>query len=88
MKPAKDSAAARQRVLDALEAHEIDMRTALARLRRAIGMSQARYAKLVGVAPRVLVDFERGVGNPTLESLRAIGKPFGLEVGFVRRRRA
>jgi len=34
----------------------------------------------------VLIDFERGVGNPTLASLQAMGKPFGLEIAFVRRR--
>lgn len=87
MKPAADSVAARQEILDALERNELDLREALKRLRRAMGLTQKRYAELIEVAPRVLIDFERGVGNPTLESLQAMGRPFGLEVGFVKRKR-
>lgn len=87
MKPAKDTVSARAEILEALERNELDLRTTLKRLRRAMGLTQTRYAELIGIAPRVLTDFERGVGNPTLETLRAMGKPFGLDVGFVRRRR-
>ena len=87
MKPAPDSVAARKEILEALGRNELDFRVALKRLRRVMGLSQARYAKLIGIDPRVLIDFERGAGNPTLASLQAMGKPFGLEVGFVRRRR-
>ena len=56
------------------------------RMRRVIGMSQPEYARLVGVAPRVVIDFERGVGNPTLKTLQKFGKPFGLEVHLSRRK--
>lgn len=88
MKAAKDTVAARSEIFDALDRHELDLRTALKRLRRAMGLTQARYAALIGITPRVLIDFERGVGNPTLETLRAMGKPFGLDVGFIRRKRS
>lgn len=37
------------------------------------------------VNPRVLIDFERGVGNPTVRTLRRMFEPFGLEL-TVRRR--
>ncbi len=87
MKAAPDSVAARREILEALDRNELDLRVSLKRLRRAMGLSQARYAKLIGINARVLIDFERGVGNPTLASLQAMGKPFGLEVAFVRRRR-
>ncbi len=56
----------------------------LRRMRKAIGLTQIEYARLAGVAPRVLIDLERGVGNPTLKTLEKLAKPFGLRVGFVR----
>ena len=87
MKAARDTVAARREILDALQRNELDLRVALKRLRRVMGLSQARYATLIGINVRVLIDFERGVGNPTLASLEAMGKPFGLTVGFVPRRR-
>lgn len=52
-------------------------------MRRLTGLTQPEYARLVGVAPRVLIDVERGVANPTLETLEKIGLPFGLRVGLV-----
>ena len=55
------------------------------RMRKITGLTQTEYAKLVGVAPRVLIDFERGVGNPTLKTLEKIASPFGLCVGLVRK---
>ena len=56
------------------------------RMRKAVGLTQTEYAKLVRVAPRVLIDLERGVGNPTLKSLEKIAAPFGLRVGLVRKK--
>jgi transcriptional regulator with XRE-family HTH domain len=87
MEPAPDTVAARRAIFEAIDRNELDLRVALKRLRRAMGLSQARYAKLIGINVRVLIDFERGVGNPTLASLEAMGKPFGLAIGFVRQRR-
>ncbi len=55
------------------------------RMRKSIGLTQVEYAKLAGVAPRVLIDLERGVGNPTLKTLEKLAAPFGLQVGLVRK---
>jgi len=55
------------------------------RMRKITGLTQTEYAKLVGIAPRVLMDLERGVGNPTLRSLEKLAAPFGLRVGLVRK---
>ncbi len=52
-------------------------------MRRITGLTQPEYARLVGVAPRALIDVERGVANPTLETLEKIGRSFGLRVGLV-----
>ncbi len=55
-------------------------------MRNIIGMSQKEYAeKILGIFPRVLMEIEKDKGNPTLETLCKVGKPLGLEVGFVKR---
>jgi XRE family transcriptional regulator, regulator of sulfur utilization len=45
--------------------------------------SQIEYAKLCGVAPRVLADIEAGKGRPTVETLQKLLRPFGYRVGIV-----
>ncbi len=87
MKPFKDTKAARAELFDAMERGEVGLREAIRRARRIMGLNQAKYAALVGVSPRVLIDFERGVGNPTLESLEKIGTPFGFRVVYRPRHR-
>lgn len=53
-------------------------------MRKIASKTQAAYAAMVGVSPRVLMDFERGAGNPTLETLEKLLRPFGLELGVRR----
>lgn len=53
-------------------------------MRKIVGMTQPKYAQLIGIAPRVLMDIERGHGNPRLDTLEKLAKPFGLRVGFVK----
>ncbi|MGD9160964.1 MAG: helix-turn-helix transcriptional regulator [Desulfobacteraceae bacterium] len=63
---------------------DIDIREATRRMRKIIGLTQADYAKKVaGISPRILSEFERGTGNPTIDTLERIGKPFGLKVSFL-----
>jgi transcriptional regulator with XRE-family HTH domain len=45
--------------------------------------SQAEYARLCGVAHRVLADVESGKGSPTVETLEKLVRPFGYRVGIV-----
>lgn len=53
------------------------------RMRKIVGMTQTEYAeKILKIYPRVLMEIERDRGNPTLETLEKIAKPFGLTVGF------
>ena len=42
--------------------------------------------RIVGIATRILAEVELDHGNPTLETLNKIGRPFGYEVGFVPKR--
>lgn len=62
----------------------VNIREATRRMRKIIGMTQAEYAKKVAkISPRILSEFERGTGNPTIDTLEKIGKPFGLKVSFL-----
>ncbi len=77
--------AARQALYQRVKQGDLELADAVRMMRRSAGKTQAEYAKLVGVSPRVLIDFERGVGNPTIRTLRRMLEPFGLEL-TVRRR--
>jgi len=55
------------------------------KMRKITGLAQPEYARLVGVSPRVLIDLERGVGNPTLKTLEKIISPFGLRIGLTKK---
>lgn len=85
MKPLANRREATLDFYASLERGELSMQQASRRMRRILGLSQPAYAKLVGISAQSLMDFERGKGNPTLETLRAIGRPFGVEVLFRRR---
>ena len=54
------------------------------RMRKIAGLTQTEYAeKILKIYPRVLMELERDRGNPTLDTLKKVAKPFGLQVGFV-----
>ena len=53
------------------------------RMREITGKTQQEYAQFLEIAPRTLIDLERGVGNPQLKTLQKIAKPFGLQIAFV-----
>ena len=65
-----------------IEAGKLSLRDTLRAMRKIAGMTQTEYAKFVGVAPRIIIDLERGVGNPTLSTLEKIGRPFRLKVSL------
>ena len=50
-------------------------------------MQQAQFAKMCKISVRTLIQIEQGEGNPTLKSLNAVFKPFGLKMGVVSRHR-
>ncbi|MEA1981636.1 MAG: helix-turn-helix domain-containing protein [candidate division Zixibacteria bacterium] len=54
------------------------------RMRKIVGLSQKDYAeKILKIYPRVLMDIEKDRGNPTLETLNKVARPFGLRVMFM-----
>jgi predicted transcriptional regulator len=48
--------------------------------------SQAEYARLCQVAPRVLADVEAGKLNVRIETLEKLLRPFGYRIGVVSQR--
>jgi transcriptional regulator with XRE-family HTH domain len=76
----------RQELYRLVEQGQLGVVDAVRRMRKIADKTQAEYAKLVGISPRVLIDFERGVGNPTLRSIEKMLRPFGLEISVRRRR--
>ncbi|MCY3687933.1 MAG: helix-turn-helix transcriptional regulator [Gammaproteobacteria bacterium] len=80
----EDSARAKRELIEAIENHELSLGEAVRRMRKISGMNQKSYAeRIIGISPRILAEIERGEGNPTLETLNKIGRPFGYAVGFV-----
>jgi putative transcriptional regulator len=79
-----DSAAGKRALMDSINNNELTLGEAARRMRKITGMSQKAYAdRIVGIAPRILAEVERDVGNPTVDTLNKIGRPFGYTIGFV-----
>ncbi len=74
--------AAREKFYEQLTNKKLSLAETVKTMRAIIGMTQPEFAKFVGIAPRIIIDLERGVGNPTLATLRKIGKPFRLNIVF------
>ncbi|WP_061934690.1 helix-turn-helix transcriptional regulator [Aureimonas sp. AU22] len=55
----------------------------LPEIRRSLGMTQDRFAALTGLTRRQLSEIESGAGNPTLETIKRIGRIFGFQVGLI-----
>jgi putative transcriptional regulator len=83
-KPTKDEILENRRTL-AERARNGDLRLprAVADIRRGFGMTQAEFAKTLGLSRRQVAEIEAGTANPTLETLEKIGRLFGFGIGFV-----
>ena len=74
----------RQLLKQGVETGDLTLGQAVRQMRKIAGMNQKEYAqKIIGLSPRILAQIERDQGNPTLETLNKIGRPFGYKVGFV-----
>lgn len=74
---------AHQEMLDELATGTLSIGEAVRRIRMASFMTIREYAAMAGVNFRYLGDIERGLQNPSLEILERIGRPAGLQVGFL-----
>jgi len=73
---------AREQFFEDIQNGRLSLSAALKKMRALVGMTQHEYAKFVGVAPRIVIDIERNVANPTLKSLQKIAQPFHLSIMF------
>lgn len=64
-------------------AGELPLPNAIRDMRKALGMTQAKFATCFGLTRVQVSQLENGRANPTLETLTRIGRPFGFEIGFV-----
>lgn len=74
--------ALRHTLVSRLTEERPDVASAARWIREALGLSQGEFAGLIGLSKPQIAKLERGETNPTLATLLAIGKPFGLRVGF------
>lgn len=56
------------------------------KIRTALRLTIAEYAKLCGVSPRTLQDVERGESSPTLATAEKLLRPMGMAVSATSRR--
>ncbi|MFJ2451729.1 helix-turn-helix domain-containing protein [Pseudomonas protegens] len=67
-----------------LAAGRLSVGDAVKRLRAEVtGLHQSQFARMCRISLRTLIHIEHGDGNPTLKSLNAVFKPFGLQMGVV-----
>ena len=84
--PRPDAAQARDQLdalHNALARGEIDIATAVRRMRAISGLTQPQFARHRGISVQALRQIETGHGNPTGKTLDAIASVFGMQVGFV-----
>lgn len=62
---------------------QADIGALIKTMRLATRRSQAEYARLCKVAPRVLADIEAGKRNVQVETLEKLLRPFGYRIGVV-----
>jgi putative transcriptional regulator len=77
--------ALRSTLHDAVEQGGYPWDESIRRMRQALGLTQEQFAKAFKLTKRQVVSFEAGTANPTVETLARIGRPFGFEVGYIRR---
>ena len=85
-----DKEAARQlrtQLNDAINRGELNIQETVKRMRKISRLTQPEFANHRGVSVKVIKEIERGVANPTVNTLNKIGQFFGLEVAFVRSKR-
>ncbi|MDA9489024.1 putative transcriptional regulator [Bradyrhizobium sp. USDA 3311] len=83
-KPTKEEIRNRRAAISAkARAGELRLPDAVAEMRYALGLSQPEFAKLFKLTTRQIAEIERGVANPTSQTLQKIGRAFGFQIGFV-----
>lgn len=77
------SIAMREAFYEAVDSGGLNIAEGVKRMREIVNMTQPEFAQWLKIAPRALMDIERGVGNPRMSTLLKIAKPFNLQIGFI-----
>jgi DNA-binding transcriptional regulator YiaG len=80
---AKEIDAMRENLAALIPPAQADIGALIKTMRLATRRSQAEYATLCKVAPRVLADIEAGRRNVQVETLEKLLRPFGYRIGVV-----
>ena len=72
----------RQQFAKSIERGELGLAEATRQMRHIVGKTIPDYAKILKISERTLSDIENNAGNPKLETLQKIAKPFGLKISF------
>lgn len=76
----------RQELFEGIDNGTLSLGDATRRMRKTLGMNRRNYAEnVLKISHDALQAIETGKGNPTLKTLNIVGKPFGLEIGFIRK---
>jgi DNA-binding XRE family transcriptional regulator len=73
----------REKLADWVPDAKADLCTLIRTMRLAARCSQAEYARLCGVTPRVLAQVEAGGYRVQVETLEKLLRPFGYRIGVV-----
>ncbi|MGS0740916.1 helix-turn-helix transcriptional regulator [Glaciimonas sp. GG7] len=74
----------RTELYEAINRGEVSVQNTIKKMRKIARLTQTEFAAHRGVSAKVIKEIERGIGNPTVNTLNRIGQFFGLEVAFVR----
>lgn len=76
---------ARQILAERASRGDLRLPEATGEIRKAFGLNQEEFGKLVGLSRRQIAEIEAGTANSTRETLERIGRLFGFTVGLVPR---
>lgn len=78
-----ESLAARLALRQAAEEGRLPWSQGVRAIRKALGLSQAQFAKAFAMTVRQVSELETGAANPTVSTLQRLAGPLGLTVGLV-----
>lgn len=76
---------ARQLLADRARRGELRLPEATVDIRKAFGLNQEEFGKLVGLSRRQVAEIEAGTANSTRDTMERIGRLFGFTLGLVPR---
>ncbi len=90
MTKSRDDRSAREKreaLIEQIQSGALTIGEAVRAMRKTTGLNQRDYAqKILAIPVRTLSEIERDLANPTVETLNRVGRPFGLQAGFIPKR--